>query len=67
MRAEEGRARSRRRNGNRALSTRAFDKGHMGVMDYYRMQTVQADTTMRAHIGSNGAEASSPGAAAARP
>ena len=45
---------------------RAFDKGHLGVMDYYRMQNVQADTTMRAHIGGNGTEASSPGAAAAR-
>ena len=46
---------------------RAFDKGHLGVMDYYRIQNVQADTTMRRNIGSDGAEALSPGAQAAKP
>ena len=30
---------------------RAFDKGHLGVMDYYRLRNVQADTTMRESIG----------------
>src|SRR6186713_1706652 len=33
---------------------RAFDKGHMGVMDYYRIKNVQADTTMRESIGNGG-------------
>lgn len=36
--------------------SRAFDKGHLGVMDYYRIKNVQADTSMRESIGSNGAE-----------
>jgi uncharacterized protein YqfA (UPF0365 family) len=36
---------------------RAFDHGHFGVMDYYRMRNVQADTGMRESIGSgNGME-----------
>ena len=46
---------------------RAFDKGHLGVMDYYRIQNVQADTTMRRNIGSDGAETLSPGAQGAKP
>ena len=25
----------------------AFEKGNLGVMDYYRMRNVQADTSMR--------------------
>ena len=29
----------------------AFRKGNMGIMDYYRMKNVQADTTMRESIG----------------
>jgi uncharacterized protein YqfA (UPF0365 family) len=29
----------------------AFRDGHFGVMDYYRMKNIQADTTMRASIG----------------
>ena len=41
---------------------RAFDKGHMGVMDYYRIRNVQADTTMRESIGNGGSETPSPGA-----
>jgi len=39
---------------------RAFDKGHLGVMDYYRLRNIQADTTMRESIGSEGPEPSSP-------
>ncbi|MCI0650973.1 MAG: flotillin-like protein FloA [Planctomycetes bacterium] len=29
----------------------AFRKGHLGIMDYYRMKNIQADTTMREQIG----------------
>ncbi len=29
----------------------AFRKGHMGIMDYYRMKNIQADTGMRDSIG----------------
>jgi uncharacterized protein YqfA (UPF0365 family) len=29
----------------------AFRQGHLGVMDYYRMRNVQADTEMRQSIG----------------
>ena len=29
----------------------AFREGHLGVMDYYRMQNVQSDTEMRNAIG----------------
>lgn len=29
----------------------AFRKGHLGVMDYYRLKNVQADTDMRSSIG----------------
>lgn len=28
----------------------AFRQGNLGIMDYYRMQNVQADTTMRQAI-----------------
>ena len=45
---------------------RAFDKGHLGVMDYYRIKNVQADTAMRESIGSDGSETTSPGAQAAK-
>jgi uncharacterized protein YqfA (UPF0365 family) len=45
---------------------RAFDKGHMGIMDYYRIKNVQADTAMRESIGSDGTESSSPGAQAGK-
>ena len=45
---------------------RAFDKGHLGVMDYYRLKNIQADTTMRENIGSEGPDASSSGAQAAK-
>ncbi len=46
--------------------SRAFDKGHLGVMDYYRLKNVQADTTMRENIGSDGAETPPPGASVAK-
>ena len=29
----------------------AFRSGRLGIMDYYRMQNIQADTTMRNAIG----------------
>ncbi len=37
----------------------AFRQGNLGIMDYYRMKNVQADTTMREAIAAPG-EASSP-------
>jgi uncharacterized protein YqfA (UPF0365 family) len=36
----------------------AFQKGHLGIMDYYRIKNVQADTTMRENIASEGPDAS---------
>ncbi len=30
----------------------AFEQGHLGVMDYYRMKNIEADTQMRDTIGS---------------
>ena len=35
---------------------RAFDRGHLGVMDYYRLQNVQADTAMRESIAEEGTD-----------
>jgi uncharacterized protein YqfA (UPF0365 family) len=32
----------------------AFRSGHMGIMDYYRLKNIQADTTMREGIGGQG-------------
>jgi uncharacterized protein YqfA (UPF0365 family) len=29
----------------------AFRSGHLGVMDYYRLRNIQADTDMRSSIG----------------
>jgi uncharacterized protein YqfA (UPF0365 family) len=29
----------------------AFRNGHLGVMDYYRLKNIQADTDMRSSIG----------------
>jgi uncharacterized protein YqfA (UPF0365 family) len=37
----------------------AFRSGHLGIMDYYRMKNIQADTNMRASIG--GVSAGAPG------
>ncbi|MDR2631988.1 MAG: flotillin-like protein FloA [Spirochaetaceae bacterium] len=31
----------------------AFKNGHLGVMDYYRLKNIQADTDMRSSIGSS--------------
>jgi uncharacterized protein YqfA (UPF0365 family) len=36
----------------------AFRQGNLGLMDYYRMKNVQADTTMRQAIADTGAEPS---------
>jgi uncharacterized protein YqfA (UPF0365 family) len=33
---------------------RAFDLGHLGIMDYYRIKNVQADTLMRESFGGSG-------------
>ncbi len=32
----------------------AFEKGHLGVFDYYNLKNIQADTTMRDSIGDSG-------------
>jgi len=48
----------------------AFKNGHLGVMDYYRLRNIQADTDMRASIGgtpSGGSAQSSPGTTPAAP
>ena len=29
----------------------AFRKGNLGIMDYYRLRNIQADTDMRRNIG----------------
>ena len=39
----------------------AFRQGNLGIMDYYRMKNVQADTAMRDAIATEGEE-SAPGA-----
>jgi uncharacterized protein YqfA (UPF0365 family) len=31
----------------------AFSKGNLGIMDYYRMKNIMADTQMRDKIGSS--------------
>lgn len=36
----------------------AFRSGHLGVMDYYKMKNVQADTSMRENIAGVGAQTS---------
>lgn len=37
----------------------AFRAGHLGIMDYYRMKNMQADTAMREEIAGTGGESSS--------
>jgi uncharacterized protein YqfA (UPF0365 family) len=37
----------------------AFRSGHLGIMDYYRMKNIQADTDMRSSIGGASGEGSS--------
>jgi len=34
----------------------AFRSGHLGIMDYYRLRNIQADTTMRERIGGSDQE-----------
>jgi uncharacterized protein YqfA (UPF0365 family) len=41
----------------------AFKSGHLGVMDYYRLRNLQADTDMRASIGGEASGVSGSGAA----
>ena len=31
----------------------AFKNGQLGIMDYYKMQNIQADTSMRENIAKN--------------
>jgi uncharacterized protein YqfA (UPF0365 family) len=38
----------------------AFSKGYLGVMDYYKMQNVQADTDMRQSISGSGKGSATP-------
>ena len=38
----------------------AFRSGNLGIMDYYRMRNVQADTAMRQSIAQPGDEATPP-------
>jgi uncharacterized protein YqfA (UPF0365 family) len=38
----------------------AFKSGHLGVMDYYRLKNIQADTDMRSSISSSGGPSNSP-------
>lgn len=39
----------------------AFRQGNLGIMDYYRMKNLQADTDMRGSIASDGDEPGDPG------
>jgi uncharacterized protein YqfA (UPF0365 family) len=39
----------------------AFRNGHLGVMDYYRLKNVQADTDMRSSIGGAGSQSNASG------
>ena len=41
----------------------AFRNGHLGVLDYYRLKNIQADTDMRSSIGGSSAGGSSPASA----
>jgi uncharacterized protein YqfA (UPF0365 family) len=41
----------------------AFKNGHLGVMDYYRLKNIQADTDMRASIGGESSSGASTGPA----
>lgn len=38
----------------------AFRKGNLGVMDYYRLRNIQADTTMRSSIAGEPQEGQKP-------
>jgi len=39
----------------------AFNKGNLGVMDYYRLKNIQADTEMRGAIGGSAEASTDPG------
>ena len=39
----------------------SFEKGNLGIMDYYRMQNIKADTSMRASIAEEGKEGAQEG------
>ena len=39
----------------------SFRKGNLGIMDYYRLRNIQADTSMRESIGGHGASKDKPG------
>ena len=39
----------------------SFRSGHLGIMDYYRMKNIQADTSMRDNIAQPGPEQNPPG------
>lgn len=39
---------------------RAFDKGNLGIMDYFRMKNIQADTAMRDSIGTGDSPSATP-------
>lgn len=39
----------------------AFRQGNLGIMDYYRMQNMRADTDMRSSIAGDGSSSNSPG------
>src|SRR5918999_3563157 len=41
----------------------AFRQGNLGIMDYYRMKNIQADSSMRESIAEDGGEASAPASA----
>ena len=36
----------------------AFNEGNMGIMDYYKMENIKSDTTMRDSIADTGSESS---------
>ena len=38
----------------RRAMAESFRSGHLGIMDYYRMKNIVADTAMRESIGSSG-------------
>ena len=38
----------------------AFREGNLGIMDYYRLRNIQADTGMRSAIGGEGTERGGP-------
>ena len=38
------------------LRAEAFRQGNLGIMDYYRMQNVKADTEMRSSLAKDGTE-----------